>query len=113
MKVKRNDIDLRLSEVRLKLAEIRHTYGLDRRRRCKPREQDRRRKYTCEEDHRFWDRYKQLKCNQSALARELGISQPAVRKRLIRVRREISDSASKLLTYLQVVGILPRGNVTQ
>jgi hypothetical protein len=79
-----------------------------RRKRCKPRESDGRRKYDFTADMIFFNRYKALGCNQSALARELGISQVAVRKRLIRVKKELAEDSQGALTLLMMaMGEIP------
>lgn len=97
------------NEVHSTVSSVRHGmndllimyYGKSFRRPKKSRDEDCRRKYSILDDMKFIERYKQLGCNQSALARECGVSQPAVRKRLIRAGREQAKSAAEAIALLQ------------
>lgn len=108
MPLTRKEFNALLRTSKIELMEFRRTYGLDKRRRVKPREEDRRRKYSYSDDYSFWSRWRELKFNQSALARELGISQPAVRKRLLRIRCENAEIAPKTLLMVKMaLGDIP------
>jgi len=97
MDKKRNDyIDSRIREISQSLKELR-----GKRTRRKPREEDRRRKYDYISDHAFLRRYEELGRNQSALAREMKVSQPAVRKRLVRAGKEVREGAQGTLAFLK------------
>lgn len=115
MVLTRKEFNSVLRDSKIELMEFRRTYGLDKRHRVKPREEDRRRKYSYTDDYRFCARWRELKFNQSALARELGISQPAVRKRLLRIHRENAEIAPKTLLMVKMaLGDIPSSfwNVT-
>ena len=74
-----------------------------KRTRRKPREEDGRRKYDYFSDSSFLRRYEELGRNQSALARELGVSRQAVGKRLRRTSKEARESALQTLGLLEHV----------
>jgi transposase-like protein len=67
-------------------------------------EEDGRRHYNGEEDQAFIARYRELNGNMSALARELAVSRQTVTKRLDRIARDRSRSATAFLLAFELLG---------
>jgi hypothetical protein len=89
----RAEVDAVLRRVESERLELMRQFN--RRSRKKPVEDDMRRKSGLT-DAAFLQRYRKLG-TQTKLATELGISQPAVRKRLRRILKEKQESAEKML----------------
>ena len=90
------NISHRIREISQAIRELR-----GKRTRRKPREEDGRRKYDYFADFDFLRRYEELGRNQSAFARELGVSRQAVGKRLRRASKEARESAIQTLVLLE------------
>lgn len=98
--MKNKELEARIRANMHEISAFRRELNGGKRIRRKPREEDRRRKYVGFADLDFIMRFEALGYNQSALARELGISQPAVRKRILRIQREQRESAPHLIAAL-------------
>jgi transcriptional regulator with PAS, ATPase and Fis domain len=92
------NINRKIRQISEALRELR-----GKRSRRKPREEDGRRKYDTFADSFFLRRYEELGRNQTALARELGVSRQAVSKRLRRASKEARESALQTMALLEHV----------